>query len=330
MAAASPGGAALSVSSLAATSPATPLALHCTLCKLTTNSANDLERHLMGARHRKAVAHTASAAAAPPAAAAVAAPRSLISSSSSSAVVPPTASAVPSVTAVAVAADPLSGCPKPCSTALLQISSIYPTQELAVQRETIDTQGEQDSMAQKKVGFAPSASSNSNKSAALHCMVCHRSFKREVDLHTHLSSKQHEELLAAFDRGASHACSFSFTLVRSALLYYPAASSEVTSKELPAHQAEFAARLGQFIDGKNAQKSLPALQHSLARKEWDAARARFLSALEGGLSSLATQLRSDGELGESRAIADAEELDDEYANVWEGDDDWQEDEEQEY
>jgi hypothetical protein len=199
-----------------------------------------------------------------------------------------------------------------------------------VQRETIDTQGEKDPLAQKKVGFAQSANASTSTAAAipLQCMVCQRNFKREVDLQAHLQSKPHLELLAAFDRGAGHACSFAFTLVRSALLYYPAASPEVTSKELPPHQAEFVARLGNFIDGQNAQSSLLALQHSLARKEWDATSARFLSALEGGLSSLATQLREDGELGEPLALADADELDDEYAGVWEGDGDWQEEEEQ--
>ncbi len=141
-------------------------------------------------------------------------------------------------------------------------------------------------------------------------------------------SKQHLELLAAFDRGTNYACSFAFTLCRSALLYYPAASPEVTTKELPAHQAAFAARLSNFIDGKNAHNSLLALQQSLARQDWDTTCNRFLVALEGGLSTLAAQLRADGELGEPRAIADADELDDEYVDVFEGEDSWQEEEEE--
>jgi hypothetical protein len=184
-------------------------------------------------------------------------------------------------------------------------------------------------MAQKRVGFAPSANASTSKTAVtLHCMVCQRSFKREVDLHAHLESKPHAELLAAFDRGAAHACSFAFTFVRSALLYYPVASPEMTSKELPAHQADFVARLSKFIDGKNAHNSMLALQQSSARKEWEVACTRFLSALEGGLSSLAAQLRAEGELGEPLASADADELDEEYADVWEGDGDWPEEEEE--
>ena len=312
-----------------ATSPATspPCAHYCALCKVTSNSANDLERHLIGARHRKAVALAATAAAAP-AAAATAAPRSLISSSSSSAVVPLSSSAVPTITAAAVTADPLSGCPKPRSTALHANSSSYPTQEAAVQREAIDTQGEQDSLAQKKVGTTQSASANiSCTAASLHCVVCDRSFKREADLHAHLSSKQHSELLAAFNRGAGNACSFAFTLCRSALLYYPAASPAVTSKELPAHQAAFAAQLSQFIDGKNAHRSLLALQQSLARADWDSARTGFLLALEGGLSTLAAELRREGMLGD-QLEADANEFDDEYADIYEGDGDWQDEEDE--
>jgi hypothetical protein len=298
------------------------------LCNVNANSANDLERHLIGARHRKAVAIAAATPTAnAPAAIAAATPHSIISSSSSSAVVPSPASAVPHVTAAAAAADPLSGCPKPRSTALHANSSSNPTQETAVQRESIDTQGDQDSLAQKKVGDAPSASASNSAASSLQCHVCDRGFKREADMHTHLHSKQHADMLAAFHRGSANACSFAFTLCRSALLYYPAVSPEMTSSMLSAERADFAHQLSRFFDGAHAKRSLLALQQTLAQSDWESARASFLLALEGGLSTLATHLRREGELGE-QLEADADEFDDEYATVFNGDGDWQDEEDE--
>ena len=86
--------------------------------------------------------------------------------------------------------------------------------------------------------------------------------------------------------------------------------------------------MNQFLTSKSAKQSLLALQHSLARAEWEQARTGFLLALEGGLSTLAAHLRREGELGE-QLPADTEELDAEYGYFDEGGDgDWQAEEDE--
>ena len=109
-------------------------------------------------------------------------------------------------------------------------------------------------MAKKKVGSTQSAGASHSEATAMHCHVCNCSFKRPADLHTHGMSKQHREMLSAYDRGTSNACAFAFTLCRSALLYYPVPSSSVTSVELPSEQASFAAaQLNHFLSSKSAK-----------------------------------------------------------------------------
>lgn len=270
--------------------------------------------------------HSAATPAATPAAAVVGAALPPFSSSASTARVP-SAVAVAAPSLDAAAAHPMAPSQTAQSRAPHSSMLIHsPKAEISAQREPIAKQGESDLLAQKKAGqasrtpatattVAPSSVSPpacANSPSSPQCAVCARTFHSLTDLHSHLASRSHADLEAAYRRGAATMSDFAFVYCRTALLYYPAPAPP--QKELDPEQQEFADRCARVLSREHTAAAPPhlsllALSNSLAAASDHQQAKRFLHAMQEGLRGLYDHLLQNGE--DMNAIADEFDYEDE-------------------